>query len=252
MKLAAQLYTLREFTQNKKDFLETLKKVKAMGYTSAQLSGAGPIIPEEVRSMTDEVDLPISATHIPHDMFVNHLDQVINNHKILACKYVGLGSMPKEYTKSPKDLQIFIDTYSKISETLAKEDLRFVYHNHNFEFFKFDDKTIMDILLENTSKDFFFELDTYWVQAGGADPVEWLEKTKDRCDYIHYKDMGVNRDFKTVFLPIGMGNLNWKKIIDASIKANVKYCAVELDSYDGSVFEALDSSYKYLSALGLK
>lgn len=176
MKSTAQLYTVRKFTQNEKDYYETLVKVKKMGYSSVQLSAAGPMSADTVKNMSDELNIYVSATHISHNLFVTELDQVIKNHHTMGCKYVGLGGIPKNYLETTKNLSEFIEIYSKISQTLEKEGLQFVYHNHAFEFFRFDDKTIMDILFENTPNSFFFELDTYWVQAGGCNPVDWIKK----------------------------------------------------------------------------
>jgi len=252
MKSAAQLYTLREFTQNESDYYQTCVKVKNIGYSSVQLSGAGPMAPETVRSISEDLDLYVTATHIPHSMFINELDKVISNHHIMGCKYVGLGAMPKEYLESVKKLNEFIMTYSDISEKLKKEGLQFIYHNHNFEFYKFDGKTIMDILFENTPSCFFFELDTYRIQAGGANPEDWIRKVKDRCEYIHFKDMGINSEFKTAFTPIGKGNLSWKSIIEACRYSNVMYAAVEQDTCEGSPFDALKASYEYLASIGVR
>lgn len=252
MKSAAQLYTVREFTQNEKDYYETLVKVKKIGYTSVQLSAAGPMSAETVRSMSEDLDISVSATHISHNMFIQDLDQVIKNHHIMGCKYVGLGGMPKEYLETPKKLDEFIKTYSEISQTLKKEGLQFVYHNHNFEFFKFDNKTVLDILFDNTPSCFFFEIDTYWIQAGGANPEEWIRKAARRCEYIHFKDMAINAEFKMVPSPIGQGNLNWKSIVDACKYSDVLYCAVEQDTCEGSPFDALKASYNYLSSMGIR
>ncbi|HHT95370.1 MAG TPA: sugar phosphate isomerase/epimerase [Clostridia bacterium] len=252
MKLAAQLYTLREYTQTETDYYNTCVKVKNMGYSSVQLSGAGPMEAKTVKSISDELNLPVTATHIPHTMFVNELDKVIQNHKIMGCKYVGLGYMPKEYWESVSTLNEFITTYSKVAKALDKEGLRFVYHNHHFEFFKFKGKTMMDIILENTPSCFFFLPDTYWIQAAGANPVYWIKKLKGRGDYIHFKDMGIGSDYKTTFVPVGQGNLDWQSIIEACRYAEVKYIAVEQDTCEGSPFDALKASYDYLSSMGLK
>lgn len=252
MKSAAQLYTLREFTQNESDYYKTLVKVKKMGYSTFQLSGAGPMLAQTVKSISDDLDIYVSATHIPHNMFINELDTVIENHHIMGCKYVGLGGMPKEYLENINKLNEFIKIYSDVSQKLKKEGLQFVYHNHNFEFFKFDGKTVMDILFENTPQSFFFELDTYWVQSGGADPVEWIRKTAKRCEYIHFKDMGINSEFKTAFKPIGQGNLNWKAIIEACNYSDVLICAVEQDTCEGSPFDALKASYDFLLSHGIR
>ncbi|MCB0010226.1 MAG: hypothetical protein KDE04_27360, partial [Anaerolineales bacterium] len=61
--LAAQLYTLRDFTQTAADLRQTLQKVRQIGYTSVQLSAVGPIPAEEVKSALDEAGLSVCITH---------------------------------------------------------------------------------------------------------------------------------------------------------------------------------------------
>ena len=51
--LAAQLYTVREFTKTPADIAATFKKVRAMGYRAVQCSGMGPIEPQELRKIAD-------------------------------------------------------------------------------------------------------------------------------------------------------------------------------------------------------
>ncbi|HCA46057.1 MAG TPA: sugar phosphate isomerase/epimerase, partial [Armatimonadetes bacterium] len=46
-KIAAQLYTVREACQTAEDFADTVKRVREMGYESAQLSGHGKEISDE-------------------------------------------------------------------------------------------------------------------------------------------------------------------------------------------------------------
>ena len=46
-RIGAQLYTLRDFTQTEEDFEKSMKKVPDMGYKMVQMSGVGPIAPEE-------------------------------------------------------------------------------------------------------------------------------------------------------------------------------------------------------------
>ena len=41
--IAAQLYTLRDFLQTPNDIVQTMKRVKKIGYDTAQISGVGPI-----------------------------------------------------------------------------------------------------------------------------------------------------------------------------------------------------------------
>lgn len=47
--IAAQMYTLRDFTKTAEDLRSTFQKVSAMGYEAIQISGIGPIDPKLVK-----------------------------------------------------------------------------------------------------------------------------------------------------------------------------------------------------------
>jgi sugar phosphate isomerase/epimerase len=64
--LAAQLFTVRKFTQNAADLAASLRKIKAIGYTAVQISGIGPIPDAEVKAIVDDLGLMICITHTPY------------------------------------------------------------------------------------------------------------------------------------------------------------------------------------------
>ena len=47
--IAAQLYTLRDFTKTPADIASTMKKVKEIGYDAVQCSALGPIEASELK-----------------------------------------------------------------------------------------------------------------------------------------------------------------------------------------------------------
>ena len=63
--LAAQLYTVRDFTQTAEGLSDALHKIRAMGYSAVQISAIGPIDPAKVKSILDETGLTVCITHIP-------------------------------------------------------------------------------------------------------------------------------------------------------------------------------------------
>ena len=63
-KIAAQLYTLREYTKTPADIEVTMNKVAKIGYESVQVSGIGPIEPERLKDIVDKAGLSICATHV--------------------------------------------------------------------------------------------------------------------------------------------------------------------------------------------
>lgn len=252
MKVAAQLYTVREFTKTPKDIEKSFKKLKSIGYDAIQVSAIGSVEHQHLKDMADAEGLTICATHIGFDRLKNDMDDVIKQHNIWECKYVGLGAMPADYRKSKEGYVEFSKLASKYSKVLNDSGLRFIYHNHNFEYVKFDGLTGMEILLNETDPETFdFEIDTYWVQAGGANPVDWIKKVHGRMKVVHFKDMGSDIDFKPIMAEVGEGNLNWPSIIDACHEIGVEWCAVEQDVCRRDPFDSLAISLKNLNKFGL-
>lgn len=251
MKIAAQLFTVRDYTQTEEELKRTLKKIKDIGYNAVQVSSIGPIEPEKVKKLVDDVGLDICATHISFERLKNDLKNVIKEHKLWNCDYVGLGIMPEKYRNSAEGIREFIKEINPIAKEIKENNLQFIYHNHNIEFAKHGDKTGMEILFEESNPEYFdFEIDTYWVQAGGANPVDWIKKVNKRMDVVHFKDMTVD-DWDPLMAEIGEGNLNWNKIIKTCKENEVKWACVEQDICPGDPFDSLEISFNNLKEMGL-
>lgn len=252
--LAAQMYTVRDFIKTPKGIDESFAKVKKAGYEAVQMSAWGPIDPKELKALADKHELIICATHVSYDEIVNDTQKLIEDHKLWDCKYIGLGSMP-EWARESKDTLIkFVENLKPAGKMIADAGLHLIYHNHNFEFAKFGDTTIMELLLQLTDPSWFqFEIDTYWVQAGGASPVFWIEKVAGRMDIVHFKDMAYSSDKKeTIMAEIGEGNLDWQSIISMCAKTKVKWHIVEQDVCLRDPFESLAISANNLHKMGLR
>lgn len=244
--LAAQLYTVRRFMETPEDIERTLRNVRDIGYSAVQVSGMGPIDPARLKSIVDELDIRICATHIPLEHMEERLAEVIQTHRLWNCEYVGLGSMPNEYRSSKEGYETFAKKFADIGRRLENAGLHLVYHNHNFEFQKFDGLTGFDILLNEAGPGTYsMEIDTYWVQAGGGNPSEWIRRAKGAIHVVHLKDMAV-LDREAVYAEIGEGNFNWDDILEACHEADVKWYIVEQDECQRDPFESLDISLKYL------
>ena len=249
--IAAQLYTLREFTKTPADIANTMKKVRAIGYEAVQVSGMGPIDPHELRKIVDGEGLTICTTHTGYDRMKNEPDAVIEDHHIIGCKHPAIGSMPAAY-RTADGYRGFAKEASEVARTLAEGGLTWSYHNHSFEFEKYGDKTGIEILLtESDQKYFKLEIDTYWVQHGGGDPAEWILKCKGRIPLLHIKDMG-NRGGQPIMMEIGEGNLNWPRIFAAAEEAGVEWYLVEQDICERDPFESLAISFRNLKAMGME
>jgi sugar phosphate isomerase/epimerase len=250
-KVAAQLFTLREFLKTEEAIEDTFKKVKAMGYNAIQVSGVGVVDFNFIKKAADKEELAICATHIPFNRLLSDFDGVVKQHKLWECKYVGIGSMPDSYRQNKEGYIDFARTASTLGKKLLEEDLQLIYHNHDFEFRKFHNISGMDILMNNSDMNTLnFEIDTYWVQSGGGSPEAWVRKVKDRMRVVHFKDMCIDDNGKQIMTEVGEGNLDWTQIIKACDDIGVQWAAVEQDVCIGSPFDALEKSLQNLKKLG--
>lgn len=246
MKLGAQLYTLRNEMKTPEDIKSGLKKVKEIGYSSVQVSGIGKIDPHDLRKICDDLDLEIAVTHTAPDRILGDTQGVIADHDILGCKYIGLGAMPKPYHTHAGVLDFYQNFKRAISEIHASGKV-FTYHNHAFEFEKHAGVLMLDELLSHfTPEEMMVTLDCYWVNYGGADVCDTIDRYKGRIDCVHLKDYGIIKN-EIKMLPVGEGNMNYPKILEHLEKAGVKYALVEQDDCNGrDPFECLESSYNFL------
>jgi sugar phosphate isomerase/epimerase len=250
-RIAAQLYTLREFTKTPEDVAKTMKKVREIGYEAVQVSGMGPIDPKELKKIVDGEGLYICTTHIPYQKMVDTPEVVIEEHQLWGCKHPAIGGMPGEY-RNAEGYHRFAKEASEVGKRLAEGGMHFSYHNHSFELEKYGDKVGLEILrTESDPKYFNLEIDTYWIQHGGGDPAEWVSRCKGRIPLLHLKDMAM-RGSEQLMAEIGEGNLNWPSILTAAKEAGVDWYIIEQDVCQRDPFESLAISFRNVKAMGLK
>jgi len=248
-----QLWTVRDFCKTMPEIVQTFKKIRKIGYTAVQLSGHGPVDPNDLAKAVKDEGLKVAGAHDSWDRFKNHTDDVIAEYKLWGTTHTAIGSLVSKW-----DLEIlnrFLAELAVVGPKLVAAGLDFSFHNHNIEFIKVDGRLILDLLYEKSDPRFLkAELDTYWVQAGGGCPQEWVRKLAGRQPLLHLKDYTmIPGESQPRFAPVGEGNLDWPAILAAAQAGGVEYCLVEQDEcYGMDPFEALTISYRNLRALGLE
>ena len=254
--IAAQLFTIRDHIKTRADFEASMKKIRAIGYRAVQISAIGDIPDATVKGIVDDNGLTICNTHVAVDDLLNKPDRVIAQHETWDCRHVAIGGMPLEHRGSEDGFRRFAEDANRIGETLAAAGLTFSYHNHSFEFVKFGGRTGLELLLEETDPRYVqMELDTYWIQHGGGDPLAWIERVSGRMPVVHLKDMvmlpSADGRGQQAMAEVGAGNLNFPAILAACQRAGVEWYAVEQDFCAGDPFHSLAISYRNLLSLGL-
>jgi sugar phosphate isomerase/epimerase len=245
--VAAQLYTCRELIKTPADIAATLRRVREIGYTAVQVSGMGPIPEEELNKILDGEGLVCCATHEPGPRILDETDKVIERLQKLRCRY----------TAYPYPSGIDFSNEAVVSELIAKLDvagakmaeagLTLCYHNHHHEFRKLDGKIILERIYAQTNPKYVQgELDTFWVQYGGGNVVEWCEKLAGRLPLLHIKDYKITDENTHTFCEIGAGNLNFSSILPAAEKSGCEWFIVEQDVCPGDPVDSLRQSFEYI------
>lgn len=246
MKIGAQFYTIRNFCKTPDELAESLKKVADIGYEYVQISGTCAYDPSWLAQELKKNGLVCPLTHYDKQRIATDSAAVAQEHDIFGADYIGVGYYE---LGSPEKTDEFISEFSDAMKVFASCGKKLMYHNHDMEFTNVGGKCMLELLAEKTSADLLgFTLDTFWVQSGGGDAVQWLRRLSGRVDCVHYKDFA----YPHMMRAVGDGNMNFPAIIAASVDSGVKYAFVEQDDCNGrDPFECLKASYDYLRAQGL-
>lgn len=147
---------------------------------------------------------------------------------------------------------------NKAGETLAKDGVQLLYHNHNCELLKVNaTQTAYDILLEETDPAAVnFEFDSYWFTEGGADALEIMQKLGPRMKLWHINDRGSRQDgpamtpiLRTDSMELGTGNMPLEAMAEQAKANGIE--AVILESHrnwiDKSPVKSFELSAKWLN-----
>lgn len=249
MQIGAQFFTVRAFTKTLDDLALTLRKVADIGYKTVQLSATCPFEPEWMKAQLEANGLRCVLTHTPEPRLREETVQVAKEHDIFGCQYVGLGQY-KFRPEENESVEKFLELYLPVAKKLKESGKYFMYHNHAHEFQKENGRLVFDQLIERIPADEMgFTLDTYWVQMGGGDPAQWLEKLAGRIPCIHLKDFSHGQKMAVV----GEGNINFQRVFEKAEAGGTQYMLVEQDNcYGEDPFDCLRRSYEYLKAEGFE
>lgn len=247
--IAAQLYTVRDFCKSPSALAETAAKLRAIGYGAVQVSGISPdISPAEARTILSDAGLTICATHENGDLIRNNPLAVVERLKAMDVKHTAYPYPSNVDFSDMAAVKAMVSDLEAAGEVLREHGCHLSYHNHAIEFLRVGNETLMDYIARATSPDHLgFEIDTYWVQFGGANPADWCRKASGRLPLLHCKDYGFGANNQPFFAEIGYGNLDFQAIIAAADSSGCEWFIVEQDTCPGDPFASLEKSYKTMS-----
>jgi sugar phosphate isomerase/epimerase len=245
--VAAQLYTCRETLKDPAGIAQTLRRLREVGYTAVQLSALGSITDSELNQILDDTGITCCATHEPGSEILNHPDRIVERLKALRCDITAYPFPAGVDFSDAAAVHALIASLQKAGGILATAGQRLCYHNHNHEFRKLEGKIILEMIYDGTSATALQgEPDTYWIQYGGGDNLEWCRKLAGRLPIIHLKDYQTTAQNVPHWCEIGSGVLDFREIISAAEASGCEWFVVEQDTCPGDPVESLAQSFRYI------
>ncbi len=234
--LGIQTYTFRRSLPTSVE--ATLDTIKMMGFTEVE-GGGGKMPPEEFRKLCEARGISIPSTGTSYEQLVKDPQQVANTAKALGATFVMCAWIPhKSGNFNIEDAKKAVTDFNAAGKVLKENGITFCYHIHGYEFWPYENGTLLDYIINNTDKEYVsFEMDVLWTQFGGGDPVKLLKKYGDRWKLIHLKDLrkGVKKDrtggtSKENDVALGTGEIDIKGIIREANKIGIKHFLTEDES----------------------
>lgn len=249
--IGLQLFSLRDYV-GKEGIQKTLELVAKMGYKNMESANYNEgkiydLAPEDFKKRVEDLGMKFVSAHVgqPYSKekdaeIMAWWDKAIETHQKAGAKFLIQPWMPVDDKTTLDDLKQYCDYYSAVGAKAKAAGIIFGYHNHNFEFKKIEDKLIYDFLLDNVDKDVVkFEMDVYWVQKGGADPIAYLKNRPDQFKAIHIKDE----------TEIGAsGEINFEAIFNQMYANGINDWFVEVERYtNNDPVASVQQSFDYLN-----
>ena len=264
--IGIQLYTVRNAM--KTDARGTLEALASYGYNSYELVqwGGDPNVfglpAPEFKGICDSLGASIVSTHSSlvedpenEEAVMNRWRELFEIQKACGGKYFVIPSYKVE--RAEEEVHRMCDYFNRVGRIAAEYGLKLGYHNHAREFqtLKDRDQVMWEYMVENTDPQYVcFELDVYWCQKGGKDPVEYLRKYPKRIELLHVKDEFVigksgEPDFKSIFTQFyANGMKDWFVEIEAAkdYLKNADGTPYDQTQIDSAMLQAAKESAEYL------
>lgn len=227
----------------------TLRELKGIGVSTVEaVNGMNGLSAKEMRQLMEDAGISLCSAHarLPEGDS-SDVERVCAEVAELGAPAFIVSSLRDEYFADDEAVGRAADKMNAAVVAAKSNGLEFGYHNHWWEFgTKLGDRSAYEVFVERLDPAVALEVDTYWAQVGGVDAPAFVASLGERVHYIHVKDGPVDRGSPQS--AVGKGRMDIPAVLSAN--PSVRWDIVELDEFDGEIFDAVRDSFTYLNQLG--
>lgn len=248
--LGLQMYSVKHVAED--DLIDTLKRIKKIGYQSIELVGYYTYKPAQLRKMTKKIGLKVPSIHVPLRIYDEQFIEkdFKGSAKFVSeagAKYIVIPWLPiREDIKSHEMhfLHQLLESLVKIAE---EQKLKLVLHNFTREFVQVSkDKYLIDQIIENIDEQqLLFELDVSKVYISGLDPAKIYNHYESRTSFLHIRNVTEGR--KDCLLEEGC--IDFKKMLPNLSNLRSKTMYIEQQVHVDKALDDAEKNFQYISQI---
>ena len=238
-KAALELYSIRELME--KDVLKALESTADAGYDGVEFAGFFGMPALKIKDKLDELGIEACGSHTGWDLLTGSIDEVFEYNAALKNKNIILPAISEDMRKSARDWKDTAKKFNEIGKKCRDAGFNFAYHNHAFEFEKFDTVSGYQIMTENIDPALVkLQPDMGWVAFAGEDVDSFLETYKDMILNIHVKQFKKVGSHEATEVHKGM--VKYPPIIKKCVSLGIEWFIIEQEGFDIPMLQSIEEN----------
>lgn len=252
--IGLQLYSLRN--QMSEDVPKAIQAVESWGIHAVE--GGGNLYGHslsEFKSILDKHHVQVVSVDTSYEEVRDNPIAVAYKAKFYGARFATFYWIPHD-GKKPFGIENAIeavDVLNNAGKILNDNGITLQYHPHGYEFFPYEDGTILDYMLKNVQHA-TFQMDVFWIKQGGQDPVDFLTRYPGKFTSLHLKDRAIGSPDSTdgradveTNVVLGTGDVGIDKVVAVAKQQGIRYFFIEDES--SRVMLQVPESIRYLLEL---
>lgn len=246
-RIGLELYSVRRSMAQ--DPERTLAAVRAIGYTDVELLWSMANFgrtPAQVAASLKAEGLRAPSAHVSPAVVLVGLERSLEIAKLLGHEYLIVPDFTPDTSRSLDDWREWADHFNSAGAVARRSGIWLAFHNEPYHMKPIDGTVPYDVFIERSDPAVVrLQLDVGNMVIGGGDPMQYLEKYRDRYWSFHLKDVVADRSSDC---ELGQGTFDFKRFLAAVPAIGDKPAYVEQEGATDDV-AAARKDFEYLHQL---
>lgn len=248
-RIGLELYAVRKAMKENPE--KTLAAIRAIGYTDVELLWSFKNFdrsPQQVKATLKAEGLTATSAHMAPETILSEWSESLRTAKLLGHQYLVVPSLPNETKRSIDAWKIWAERFNVAGEEARRAGIWLALHNEPDHQRKVEGEFPLEVFLKRTEPKFVrFQLDVGNMLMGGGDPLDFLNRYKDRIGSFHLKNVVADRTKDT---ELATGTFDLRAFLAAVPDLAKKPCFVEQEGAADELASA-KANFEYLRGLNL-